>query len=176
MVMRKVAGCSSGWQGHGCHFHDALLFIWPDGQAVKTSPFHGGNPGSIPGRVTRKPADAFASAGFPFVPGQGKGKIRTMAGGSGFVLGRFGRAQVCKTGASKGKTEVQAGQCSRCSGPLAGPVCSWKNTRRPAQRKNACQKPAAVLCSKRKRRKGKVRQECAFAENFTQTCFYAVGV
>ena len=27
---------------------------WPDGQAVKTSPFHGGNPGSIPGRVTRK--------------------------------------------------------------------------------------------------------------------------
>ena len=28
--------------------------IWPVGQAVKTSPFHGGNPGSIPGRVTRK--------------------------------------------------------------------------------------------------------------------------
>ena len=26
--------------------------IRPDGQAVKTSPFHGGNPGSIPGRVT----------------------------------------------------------------------------------------------------------------------------
>ena len=24
------------------------------GQAVKTSPFHGGNPGSIPGRVTKK--------------------------------------------------------------------------------------------------------------------------
>ena len=40
--------------------------IWPVGQAVKTSPFHGGNPGSIPGRVTRKPADAKASAGFPF--------------------------------------------------------------------------------------------------------------
>ena len=44
--------------------------IWPVGQAVKTSPFHGGNPGSIPGRVTRKPADAKASAGFPFVPEQ----------------------------------------------------------------------------------------------------------
>ena len=25
---------------------------WPYGQAVKTPPFHGGNPGSIPGRVT----------------------------------------------------------------------------------------------------------------------------
>lgn len=92
------------------------------------------------------------------------------------MLGRFGRAQVCKTGASKGKTEVQAGQCSRCSGPLAGPACRRKNTRRPAQRKNACQKPAAVLCSKRKRRKGKVRQECAFAENFTQTCFTQWGL
>ena len=28
--------------------------IWPVGQAVKTSPFHGGNPGSIPGRVTKQ--------------------------------------------------------------------------------------------------------------------------
>jgi hypothetical protein len=27
-------------------------FFWPHGQAVKTSPFHGGNPGSIPGGVT----------------------------------------------------------------------------------------------------------------------------
>lgn len=27
-------------------------FIWPVGQAVKTPPFHGGIPGSIPGRVT----------------------------------------------------------------------------------------------------------------------------
>ena len=26
--------------------------IWPDGQAVKTPPFHGGNTGSIPVRVT----------------------------------------------------------------------------------------------------------------------------
>ena len=28
-------------------------FFRPYGQAVKTPPFHGGNPGSIPGRVTR---------------------------------------------------------------------------------------------------------------------------
>ncbi len=27
-------------------------FIWLHGQAVKTPPFHGGNPGSIPGGVT----------------------------------------------------------------------------------------------------------------------------
>ena len=26
--------------------------LWLHGQAVKTSPFHGGNPGSIPGGVT----------------------------------------------------------------------------------------------------------------------------
>ena len=30
------------------------FFIWPHGQEVKTSPFHGGNPGSIPGGVTIK--------------------------------------------------------------------------------------------------------------------------
>ena len=28
-------------------------FIWLHGQAVKTPPFHGGNPGSIPGGVTK---------------------------------------------------------------------------------------------------------------------------
>ena len=50
--------------------------IWPVGQAVKTSPFHGGNPGSIPGRVTRKPADAKASAGFPFDSEEGKASQR----------------------------------------------------------------------------------------------------
>ncbi|SHD77713.1 protein of unknown function [[Clostridium] ultunense Esp] len=30
----------------------ATIIIWPYGQAVKTPPFHGGNPGSSPGRVT----------------------------------------------------------------------------------------------------------------------------
>ena len=29
------------------------LLLWPHGQAVKTSPFHGGIPGSNPGRVTK---------------------------------------------------------------------------------------------------------------------------
>ena len=29
--------------------------IWPGGQAVKTPPFHGGNTGSIPVRVTKAP-------------------------------------------------------------------------------------------------------------------------
>ena len=29
-----------------------VFLLWPHGQAVKTSPFHGGNPGSIPGGVT----------------------------------------------------------------------------------------------------------------------------
>ena len=29
------------------------FLIWLHGQAVKTPPFHGGNPGSIPGGVTK---------------------------------------------------------------------------------------------------------------------------
>ena len=31
--------------------------FWSYGQAVKTPPFHGGNPGSIPGRITRPKPD-----------------------------------------------------------------------------------------------------------------------
>ena len=30
------------------------FYFWLHGQAVKTSPFHGGNPGSSPGGVTRQ--------------------------------------------------------------------------------------------------------------------------
>ena len=44
--------------------------IWPVGQAVKTPPFHGGNAGSIPARVTNEPSSkkacfirAFSSVG-----------------------------------------------------------------------------------------------------------------
>ena len=111
--------------------------------------------------------------------GSGAGKRKDTdlapAGGSGYVLGRFGRAQVCKTGASKGKTEVQAGQCSRRIGALAGPACRRKNTRRPAQRKMLAKSRRLCYARNEKRRKGKVRQESAFAENFTQTCFFAVG-
>ena len=41
-----------------------LPVLWLHGQAVKTPPFHGGNPGSIPGGVTnlfkkRNPKDSF---------------------------------------------------------------------------------------------------------------------
>ena len=32
----------------------SFFLKWPHGQEVKTSPFHGGNPGSIPGGVTIK--------------------------------------------------------------------------------------------------------------------------
>lgn len=43
------------------------IIFWPRGQAVKTSPFHGGNPGSIPGWVTRlKKAELLKSSAFSF--------------------------------------------------------------------------------------------------------------
>ena len=38
--------------------------LWPHGQAVKTSPFHGGNPGSIPGGVTRINSQTYRFASF----------------------------------------------------------------------------------------------------------------
>ena len=59
---REVSsGCSADGSARGlgpwgrrfksCH-PDHVCKIWPVGQAVKTSPFHGGNGGSIPPWVT----------------------------------------------------------------------------------------------------------------------------
>ena len=45
-------------------FSEALYFLWPVGQAVKTRPFHGCNMGSIPVRVI------FAKQAFRFLPGR----------------------------------------------------------------------------------------------------------
>ena len=44
-VNRRVVGSNPT---RGAYFK-----TWPDGQAVKTRPFHGCNPGSIPGRVIK---------------------------------------------------------------------------------------------------------------------------
>lgn len=48
------------------------MTIWLHGQAVKTSPFHGGNPGSIPGRITKQTRFSIWESGFSlmgsFVP------------------------------------------------------------------------------------------------------------
>ena len=38
----------------------ADIFLWPDGQAAKTPPFHGGNAGSIPARVSPIPRLRYA--------------------------------------------------------------------------------------------------------------------
>ena len=47
-------------------------FFWSYGQAVKTPPFHGGNPGSIPGRITKQTRFSIWESGFSlmgsFVP------------------------------------------------------------------------------------------------------------
>ena len=43
-----------------CRYHrrsNSAPFIWPVGQVVKTPPFHGGNMGSNPVRVTRESFD-----------------------------------------------------------------------------------------------------------------------
>ena len=36
-----------------CSNHVASIHLWPDGQAAKTTPSHGVNPGSIPGQVMK---------------------------------------------------------------------------------------------------------------------------
>ena len=49
-------------------------FTWPVGQAVKTPPFHGGIPGSIPGRITTYGRLAQLGARLPYKQ-RGSGSI-----------------------------------------------------------------------------------------------------
>ena len=49
-------------------------FIWPVGQAVKTPPFHGGNMGSIPVRVTKSNQSTRGGLiAFAYLPRESKG-------------------------------------------------------------------------------------------------------
>ena len=67
----KGRGFKSNFRYHdnlGCH-------AWPGGQAAKTPPFHGGNTGSIPVRVTRKEKTGTQVSVFSFF-----GNIRTEQG------------------------------------------------------------------------------------------------
>ena len=49
----KLLSADDTWRAASREIRTSLLFfIRPHGQAVKTSPFHGGNPGSSPGGVT----------------------------------------------------------------------------------------------------------------------------
>ena len=53
-----------GWKRPGKVGSRGFLSIWPHGQEVKTSPFHGGNPSSILGGVTIKRAALQSAALF----------------------------------------------------------------------------------------------------------------
>ena len=50
----KLFSADDTWRETAWESKTSPLF-WSYGQAVKTTPFHGGNPGSIPGRITNQP-------------------------------------------------------------------------------------------------------------------------
>ena len=50
----KLFSADDTWRETAWESKTSPLF-WSYGQAVKTPPFHGGNPGSIPGRITNQP-------------------------------------------------------------------------------------------------------------------------
>ncbi len=71
-----------------CHWFESYYrHQWPDGQAVKTPPFHGGITGSIPVRVTiwefssAGRASALQAEGQRFEPVNSHQKITTQSGG-----------------------------------------------------------------------------------------------
>ncbi len=49
----KLPSADDTWRATAWESRTPPVFFRPYGQAVKTPPFHGGNPGSIPGRVTK---------------------------------------------------------------------------------------------------------------------------
>ena len=57
----KLSSADDTWWEAAWESRSLPVLIWLHGQAVKTPPFHGGNPGSIPGGVTRTCA-AFLAA------------------------------------------------------------------------------------------------------------------
>ena len=50
----KLLNVDDTWRATAWESRKLPELIWPVGQAVKTPPFHGGNAGSIPARVTKK--------------------------------------------------------------------------------------------------------------------------
>ena len=56
--------------------HPAASFFWPVGQVVKTPPFHGGNMGSSPVRVTKKERESDPDSLSFFMPRLRRGTIR----------------------------------------------------------------------------------------------------
>ena len=54
----KLSSADDTWWEAAWESRSLPVLKWLHGQAVKTPPFHGGNPGSIPGRVTKeKPSE-----------------------------------------------------------------------------------------------------------------------
>ena len=59
----KLSSAEDTWREAAWEIRKSPVFLRPYGQVVKTPPFHGGNPGSSPGRVTTTP---LAKAGLLF--------------------------------------------------------------------------------------------------------------
>ena len=73
--------------------------LWPVGQAVKTPPFHGGIPGSIPGRVTTYGRLAQLGERLPYKQDVGSSILSssTICGNSSAVEHRLAKAGVASS-------------------------------------------------------------------------------
>ena len=75
----------------------------------------------------------------------------------------------------KAKRKFRQGSAPGESDRLPGRLAAGRTRAGPPSAKMLAKSRRLCYARNEKRRKGKVRQECAFAENFTQTCFFAVG-
>ncbi|WP_417025236.1 ribosomal protection-like ABC-F family protein, partial [Candidatus Allofournierella excrementavium] len=75
----------------------------------------------------------------------------------------------------KAKRKFRQGSAPGAADRWPGRLAAGRTRAGPPSAKMLAKSRRLCYARNEKRRKGKVRQECAFAENFTQTCFYAVG-
>ena len=127
--------------------------------------------GSPESRQTQKRLPAF-----PLFRGREKERYGLWRAGPNLCLEDLAERKSAKQELQKAKRKFRQGSAPGAADRWPGRLAAGRTRAGPPSAKMLAKSRRLCYARNEKRRKGKVRQECAFAENFTQTCFYAVGV
>lgn len=112
---------------------------------------------------------------FPLFRGREKGRYGLWRAAPDLCLEDLAERKSAKQELQKAKRKFRQGSAPGESDRLPGRLAAGRTRAGPPSAKMLAKSRRLCYARNEKRRKGKVRQECAFAENFTQTCFFAVG-
>ena len=113
---------------------------------------------------------------FPLFRGREKERYGLWRAGPNLCLEDLAERKSAKQELQKAKRKFRQGSAPGAADRWPGRLAAGRTRAGPPSAKMLAKSRRLCYARNEKRRKGKVRQECAFAENFTQTCFYAVGV